>query len=288
MRNVGKERLLLGAELFVAGACSFKSLGEDVHGTGKRANLISAVDLRAGFVLAAGERERNLLQRGDRPCEHTGEEQCKQYGERKRNPEADQENCGAGNLCEALLTQRRFKEHDAENPALLVHDGHTGCQMNVIAVRILEEGRFAHEAQRDALLQIGGQKRIFNALHDAAEVTRDVMIGIDNEYVAVGQLLDEGQIRRERVFADDKARFIQPFVAGGGDPLRKGLRDGVGVALHRLAIVIDRLAAHQGIVEDADEEREGDEQKGEEQHEPCCDGTAWTHESVHGSILSNL
>ena len=71
----------------------------------------------------------------------------------------------------------------------------------------LNEGRLAHEAQRDALLQIAGQLGIGDRLHDAAEVAGHVVMGIYNVDRAVGQLLNETQIRRERIIADAEARI---------------------------------------------------------------------------------
>ena len=70
MRNVGEERLLLGAEFFIVCARSFQPLGKDIHRPGEGADFVAAADLRTGFVLSAGERKRNLLQGGNRSCEY--------------------------------------------------------------------------------------------------------------------------------------------------------------------------------------------------------------------------
>ena len=86
------------------------------------------------------------------------------------------------------------------------------------------------------------------------------MIGIHDIDRAVGELLDEAQIGRERILADDKPGVVQSVVVRGSNPLGEVLRNGVRVALHSLTVVSDRLAAHLRVVKDADDEREGNQQ----------------------------
>ena len=143
-------------------------------------------------------------------------------------------------------------------------------------------------AQCDGLLDIGGQERIGQLLHDAVEIAGDVVARVDQVDVAARDLLDERHVGRERVLADDEACVVERLVARRRDQLREILRDGVGIALHRLAVMRDHLPAHQRGIEQIQDDGKGDEQQRKEAEEANRHGAAVLDTLRHGSVLSNL
>ena len=281
--DAGKQPLLRQAVLLVAAARLLQALGQHVHRARQRAHLVAPPGVQGLHRMAGGQRHGDLFHPDDGPREQPRKHQRQHRRKHEGDQPAGDEDGRAGHLLKAQLAQRGVQKHHAQHAALRVHHGHGGAQAGFAVHLGMDDGRFAHEAQGDALLQIARQQGALQYLHHAVKVAGHVVVRIHQVDVAAGELLGQGQVGGQVFFADDEAGFVQRGVVGGGrHQLREVLGDGEGVALHGLAVMRDGLAHHQRVVDHRGEDGKGRQQQRKQQHQPHGE------RALHGSRLSNL
>ena len=286
MRNRGEESALLLTQAFVAAARRKKPLGQNIHRARQFADFILLGAVHPRFVFAARQPARKALHRRNRAGEHPRKECAQQHGQHKGHRTADHQNIRAGNLRKAQLTQRAFQQHHAEHVALGIHDGHARRQMRFPVDPGGEKRRFAHKPQRNRLLDVAGEQLAAHRLHHAVKIARNMVLLVDEIHVAVGDMLNQRHIRRQRVLADDKWVFIQRFVIRRRNHFGKILRNGIRVALHGLAVMGNHFALHHRVENQPQQQGEQHEQQREKPRQPR--GKRSMNRQLHGSFLSNL
>ena len=286
VRNRREKRTLLLAEALVPSAGVVKPLRQNIHRARQLADFVLPRVLHPRVVFAARQPARKALNRRDRLGEHARKERAQQRGQREGNRAAEQQDIRAGNLREAQLAQRAFQQHHAKHVALGVHNRHARGQMRFSVDFRGEKRRFAHEPQRDRLLDVIGEHPAAHRLHHAVEIARHAVLLVDEIDVAIRDMLDQRHIRRERILADDEGGFIQRLVIRRRDHLREILRNGICVALHGLAVMGDHFSLHHRVEKQLQHHRKQHEQQREKPRQARDERSM--HRQLHGRFLSNL